>query len=183
MRKTSWAVITGAPCSGKTSVVSRLATMGFRVVPEAARAYIEEMISSGKSLEQTKADIQLFEWSILQRKIKIESNLPSNETIFLDRAIPDSIAYYKAAGLSASEPLEKSRFIRYRAVFHFERLRFHKDQVRNEDANMAETLDEMLRQSYKMLGYEAIEVPVMQVEKRADFILRRMQSIVFSQPR
>jgi hypothetical protein len=56
MRKTEWIVITGAPCSGKTSVVSSLELRGYRVVHEAARAYIDELLTSGKSLQEIKAD-------------------------------------------------------------------------------------------------------------------------------
>jgi predicted ATPase len=39
--KTNWYVITGAPCSGKTSVIRELEKRGYRVVHEVARAYIE----------------------------------------------------------------------------------------------------------------------------------------------
>jgi predicted ATPase len=175
MRKTEWIVITGAPCSGKTSVVASLENRGYRVVHEAARAYIDEMLKSGKSLQEIKADPLTFEKTILYRKLSIEAALPANETVFLDRGIPDSIAYYKSASLDFSEPLEKSRGIRYRKIFHFQRLHFEKDHVRAEDKRMAENLDRLLKKSYEMLGYPVIHVPVLTIEQRVEFILERLR--------
>ena len=183
MRRTDWAVLTGAPCSGKTSVVRSLSKMGFRVVHETARALIEEFLEQGRTLEEIKADELWFEREILRRKVKLESEFPGDETIFLDRAVPDSIAYFRAAGFDIKEPLENSRAVRYVAVFHFERLGFEKDRVRAEDEKVAERLDGFLMEGYRMLGYEPIIVPVMSVEERAGFILERMPGGAFSPPR
>ncbi len=186
MRQTNWAVLTGSPCSGKTSVVRYLSKMGFRVVHETARALIEELLAQGRTLAEIKADELWFEREILRRKARLESNLPGDETIFLDRAVPDSIAYFRAAGFDIEDPLEKSRAVRYLAVFHFERLGFEKDRARAEDEKIAERLDGFLTEAYRMLGYEPIRVPVMTVEQRAGFILERMKRMpagAFSPPR
>jgi predicted ATPase len=175
MRKTEWVVITGAPCSGKSSVISNLELRGYPVVHEVARAYINELLKSGKSIQEINADKLTFERTILYRKLAIEAALSENETIFLDRALPDSIAYFKSAGLDPSEPLEKSRSILYRQIFHFQRLLIKNDHVRAENDRMAENLDRLLKQSYEMLGYPVIDVPVLTIEQRVDFILERLQ--------
>jgi predicted ATPase len=175
MRKTEWVVITGAPCSGKSSVISYLELRGYPVVHEVARAYINELLKSGKTIQEIKADKLTFERTILHRKLAIEADLSVNKIIFLDRALPDSIAYFKSAGLDPSEPREKSRSIRYRKIFHFQRLLFENDHVRAENDRMAENLDRLLKQSYEMLGYPVIDVPVLTIEQRVDFILERLQ--------
>jgi predicted ATPase len=175
MRKTKWIVITGAPCSGKSSVVSNLELRGYRVVHEAARPYIDELLKSGKSLQEIKADPFTFEMTILHRKLATENNLPENETIFFDRGLPDSIAYFLSAGINPSEPLKKSRGIRYRKIFHFQRLLFETDCVRAEDEQMAENIDNLIKQSYEMLDYPVVNVPVLTIEQRVNFILERLQ--------
>ena len=38
--QTNWHVITGAPCSGKSTLIDQLANHGFQTVPESARLYI-----------------------------------------------------------------------------------------------------------------------------------------------
>ena len=109
MRAANWYVITGAPSSGKTSVICELERLGYRVVHEVARAFIDEELKKGKTIEQIKADELAFERHILYKKIKIEESLPKKEIIFLDRASPDSIAYFKSAGLNPNEPVKKKQ--------------------------------------------------------------------------
>ena len=108
MRKTNWYVITGAPCSGKSSVIDELEQLGYRVVHEVARAYIDEELKKGKTLEQIKADGLAFERNILFKKINIEESLPKDTIVFLDRAVPDSMAYFRLEGLNTEEPEEKA---------------------------------------------------------------------------
>ena len=174
MRHTNWHVITGAPCSGKTAVISGLEHQGYQVVHEVARAYIDEQLQKGQSIHRMKADILSFESRILFKKIEIERSLPDNAVIFLDRAIPDSIAYYMIEGINPEDPIRKSKSIRYKNIFHFERLGFEKDDVRSEDEKIADRLDHLLQKSYEMLNYDVIRVPVMSVNKRIDFILQRV---------
>ncbi len=172
LKHTNWYVITGAPCSGKTSVILELAGLGHRVVHEAARAYIDAELKKGKRLQELKADPLVFERRILYRKIDTESALPGDEIIFLDRAIPDSIAYFQIEGLDPAEPEEKSRLIRYKKVFLFERLRFETDPVRSEDDLLAESLDRHLEISYRGLGYDVVRVPVLPVRDRTRLLIQ-----------
>jgi predicted ATPase len=174
MRRTNWCVITGAPCSGKTSVIKELEGRGYRVVHESARAYIDQQLAAGRQLDQIKADERAFENHILNAKLVIESTLRPNETIFFDRGLPDSIAYFKLAGLDAATPLKKSKRRRYRRIFFFERLGFLKDRVRSEDEDTADRLSSLIEESYRLLQYEIIHVPVLSIEQRIDFILNRL---------
>jgi predicted ATPase len=174
MRITNWYVITGAPCSGKTSVISRIGELGYRVIHETARAYINEELKKGRSLDEIKADMSLFEHNIFYRKIEIESALPEKAIIFLDRAIPDSIAYFRFAGLDSKEPEEKSAEIRYRKIFLFDRLRIKQDEVRNENEENSILIDRLIEETYLDLGYGITRVPVLPLARRVDFILENM---------
>lgn len=175
VRLTNWYVITGAPCSGKTSVINALEQKGFRVEHEVARAYIDEELHQGKSLEQIKADPYQFENHIFLTKLKIEASLPQDDIVFLDRAVPDSIAYFQLEGLDPGQPLEKSRLVRYKKIFLFERLIFLEDGVRSEDDPLAERIDYLLKAAYRKLNYEIVHVPAISVEKRTAFILERLE--------
>jgi len=171
MQSTHWHVITGAPCSGKTSVIRELERRGYPVVHEVARALIRKTLAQGKTLEAIKADALAFETRILRRKLKIETALPKEVTVFLDRAVPDSIAYFKAEGLDPAIPLAESRQVRYRTIFLFERLGFESDAVRAENAATAENLEIWIDAAYRSLGYDIVRVPLLSVADRVEFIL------------
>ena len=174
MRQTNWYVITGAPCSGKTAVINELERRGYRVIHEVARAYIDEQLAKGLRLDQIKADELRFENHILKEKVRIESMLAENETIFFDRGVPDSIAYFNLTGLDPAEPVNRSKLVRYRKVFLLERLVFSKDRVRSEDEKTAVRLNLLIEESYRMLGYDIVPVPLLSIEARTDFILDRI---------
>ncbi|MGD2028697.1 MAG: ATP-binding protein [Desulfobacterales bacterium] len=174
MQTTNWYVITGAPCSGKTAVISALEELGYPVVHEVARAHIDEELKKGKSIAQIKSDILRFERHILYKKIEIEKSLCKDTTVFLDRGIPDSIGYYILEGLYPDEPIKKSEQTQYKKIFFFEKLLFEKDAVRSEDEEIATELDRILKESYQMLGYDMIHVPILTVKDRVDFILKHV---------
>ena len=173
-RSTRWSVITGAPCSGKTAVIRMLEQRGYQVVHEVARAYIDQELLKGKTLSEIKADEWAFERHILMEKHRIEAQLASDKIIFFDRAVPDSIAYYKLNELNPAEPLEKSREVRYQNIFLFKSLAFLTDPVRSENEKTAHRLAQLIEESYQSLGYEIIHVPLLSVEDRTEFILKRL---------
>ena len=171
---TRWYVITGAPCSGKTAVIEALARRGYSVVQEVARAYIEEQLASGLSMLQIRGDEHAFERCLLEKKAAIERKLNVRDIIFLDRAVPDSIAYYRFAGLDPSEPVAFSRHVRYKKIFLLERLPVKTDAVRKEDDPSAEALETLLIECYQALGYRLIRIPVSTVSQRTDTILQHL---------
>ncbi len=117
MSETNWYVITGAPSSGKTTLLKELEKIGYRVVHEVARAHIETQMAQGRTLEEIRSDKQSFENRVLNRKIALEAQLPKHEVIVFDRAVPDSIAYFELAGLDTAEAIARSPRNRYRKVF------------------------------------------------------------------
>jgi len=175
MKKTNWHVITGAPCSGKTAVIRELERRGYAVVHEVARAYIDAQISKGRDLRQIKADLPAFEGHILKTKARIEAGLDPDTIVFLDRAVPDSIAYFQLAGLDPAEPFKNSSVFRYRQIFLFERIRFQTDAVRSEDDRIAADLDRLLEAAYRELGYRPVRVPLLPVEERTQFVLKYLE--------
>jgi predicted ATPase len=76
---TSWHVLTGAACCGKTTLADMLAARGFAVLPESARWY-------------------------------------------LDRALPDSVTFYRLVGVDPDEILPACFRHHYAAVFILDRL-------------------------------------------------------------
>jgi len=173
--KTNWCVITGAPSSGKTSVIKELAHRGFAIQGEVARELIELGISQGRTLEAIRRDAAALQKGILEVALAREMALDLNTLIFMDRGLPDSIAYFKLAGLDGMEATAISYLFRYRAVFIFDRLPIIKDDVRTESEILADKIDKMLEENYRAVGYTPVRVPVMPVPARANFILEQLK--------
>ncbi len=154
-------------------MIKELSLRGLRVVPEAARAYIDAELKKGRLLSEIKANPRRFEGRIFREKLKVEARLPAGDALFLDRALPDSIAYYALEGLDPSEPQRESLRVQYRRVFLFERLEFIKDPVRSENAQSADRIEALIEAAYSGLGYNIIRVPVRPVPDRVEFVLSR----------
>ncbi|MCK4539550.1 ATP-binding protein [Candidatus Parcubacteria bacterium] len=173
MKNNNWYVITGAPHSGKTSVVKLLEKRGYRVMYETARIYIDQEIEKGRIIEDIRKNELEFQKGILDLKIDIENNLPKDEVIFFDRAIPDSGAYYELCGLTGDKYLEDAiGKCEYKKVFLFELLPYKKDYARTESEKQQKKLQVLLEKSYKKFNSPLVKVPKMNSKKdRLAFIL------------
>lgn len=171
----NWYVITGAPSSGKTTVLNELAKKGFKVIPEMARVYIDEQMKKGKTLNQIRKNEFLFQQILLKKKIALEKKFPQDQIIFMDRAIPDTDAYYRKCGVEDDPFLKKIlKDCTYKKVFLFESLKFKKDYARTENQNETKFIEKFLKDAYMKINSKIIRVPKMSVEKRVRFILNNL---------
>lgn len=175
--KTNWCVITGAPSSGKTSVIEALAKRGYSVMGETARELIEQGLATGQALADIRKDAVALQRNILALSLEREESLDPKTLTFLDRGLPDSITYCRLAGIDTGEAKLFSGLFRYQAVFIFDRLPIVKDSVRTEDDALADMIDQALEQDYRSVGYHPIRVPVLSVAERTDFVLEFVDSV------
>lgn len=171
----NWYVITGAPCSGKTTLLDELRRMGYTVVPEAAREIIDEDLAQGKSLESIRRDVLAFQRRIIARKQQIKKTLSPSDTIFFDRGLPDSRAFLAHHGIPEPEDVAKELDgSLYKKVFILEPLPYASDYARTEEADEQKSLHKTHIETYKSLGYVPVMVPVMPVPERAAYVLDRL---------
>ena len=172
--QTNWHVITGAPCSGKTTIIELLAAKGFQAVPEVGRKYIEREIARGRTLDEIRAIDVDFCCVIRELQLETECGLRPEVVIFLDRAFPDCLAFYRKSGMDPNEILPECFHHRYASVFVLDRFPTQKDCARIEDEVAAEFLDEWHPRDYSSLGYKVVRVPVLPPEERLRFVLDRL---------
>jgi len=172
--QTKWHVITGAPCSGKSTLINHLADNGFRTVPEAARQYIEREMATGRTIEEIREDVAPLAHGIWGMTLEIERGLGTNEVICLDRGYPDALAFCRQLGLDPNEYLPDCFHHRYASVFMLDRFPVQLDGVRIEDAAAADYLDEWHYRDYTALGYRVVRVPVLPPQERLAFVLERL---------
>lgn len=168
-------MVTGAPSSGKTTILKLLEKRGYRVLYEAARIYIDQELKKGKTIKEIRENEGEFQRKILGIKIQCENKLDPEKITFLDRAIPDSPAYYELVGLPKDKYMENAvRKSSYKKIFIFERLDFEKDYARTESEEEIRKLEKLLEKTYRQLSIPIIKVPRMSVKKRLKFILENL---------
>ena len=170
--RTRWIVISGAPCSGKTTVIDELSARGHKTVPETARLLIDEKLATGLTLEEIRADETAFQRELVQRKLELERSLNPNEIYFLDRALPDSITYYRRCGLDPAPIRALCRSFHYKLVLIFDRLPLRQDYARSENESAAAWLDRELERDYRDLKLQVERVPVLDIAARVEMVLR-----------
>lgn len=172
--QTNWHVMTGAPCSGKTTLIDQLADKGFQTVPEIGREYIEREMTRGRTIDEIRANEAGLARAIKDMQLGIEHRLRAIDAVFLDRALPDCLTFYRVRGLNPNEMLPECFYHHYASVFILDPLPFQENGARDDDAALAGYLDEWLARDYTALGYSVVRVPVLSPEERLAFVLERL---------
>lgn len=176
-------VITGGPCSGKTTLLNHLATQGFTTVPEAALTIIQRLNAQmGVAAQQCwrKTHPREFQEEVLTLQIRREQSTSARpgEFVFVDRGRLDGLAYLELAGLRP-EPdfLQRCLSPRYSAVFLLSPrsvFEARHDTGRTESAEAACAIATRLRQVYEAHGYSIVDVPELPLDQRATFVTRHL---------
>lgn len=160
--KSNWYIITGGPSSGKKTVLKLLEGMGYRVIREVARGVIDRANRQGITTKELRKDEIKFQESLLPLKLKLERELPRDQVIFWNRAMPDSIAYLINCHGDHKKVLALCEPDLYRKIFLLRPLLiFTPDYARTEDTETALELDWLLQVAYQEAGYRVISVPEM----------------------
>ena len=171
---TSWHVITGSSCSGKTTLINQLAEAGFQTVPEGGRLFFERELAKGRKIDEIRADPAQFTPEIYRIMLENEADSKPDQLLFFDRAQPDSYAFYRASGLDPNAIIQDGYLFRYESVFMLERFPYQKDGVRTADDETADYLERWIARDYSDLGYNLIWVPVLPREERLAFVLEKI---------
>lgn len=174
-RNTEWYVITGGPSSGKTTTVDLLKKRGYKTTIEHARHYIDTKRITGKTTEEIRANRLGFQRGVLDMQIEQEKALSTKDTVFLDRALPDALAYYRFLNLPEDKALEKALDqVTYKKVFILDPLPLQNDYARTEDESAQKQIHELLTEVYESLPFPVVHVPVLSPEERVEFIVRNL---------
>lgn len=175
MKTNKWYVITGAPHSGKTTLVEALKSRGYTVMFEVAREYIDEEMKKGRTLEEIRKNELEFQRKVLAIKIDNEKKASQEEMIFWDRGIPDSVAYYEMLGAGDDFFLqEATKKSFYKKVFLLQPLPYKKDYARTEDEKQQQDIHELLKKAYVAHGYDVVEIQGDTPEERLDNVLKNL---------
>lgn len=173
--ETNWYVLTGGPGSGKTTTIELLAARGYKTTIEHARHYIDTQRQQGKTVAETKRNQEKFQLEVLEMQLEQEAGLSPGDMVFLDRAIPDALAYYRFLNLPAHPKLSEAlRRYRYKKVFILDLLPLVQDYARLEDGKAQVKIHELITKVYTELELPIVGVPVLPPGERVEFILNNL---------
>lgn len=172
--QTNWHVIMGGPSCGKTTLVNLLADRGFPTVAEGARLYMERQVANGRTIEDLRANMVALQCGIKDMQLEIERGLHTDEFAFLDRGLPDCLAWHRAFGLDPNQFLKECFRHRYASVFMLDQLPLQLDGFRFEENTLTSFLNEWHMRDYHALGYTVVKVPVQPPEERLAFVLEKL---------
>ncbi|MFJ7732945.1 AAA family ATPase [Lysinibacillus sp. NPDC097231] len=173
-------VITGGPGSGKTTVLEEIQKNGYKIVSEVAREIIQTQVSSNGDALPWK-NVKNYRDLMLDKSVDsylAALSTPTNQPLFFDRGIPDTLTYSHLINISISKKLEDvARKYRYnKQVFILPPWKeiYINDQERKQDFDEAVETYNIMMETYKQLDYEIMEVPRMGIKQRANYIIENV---------
>lgn len=176
MDVTNWHVITGAPGTGKTTLIGMLADLGYTTIPEAAKAVIDDGLAQGQTLDQIRGDEYAWQAAIRKRHMLHQANVHTDQLAFFDRSAHDNLAhlrYYQLQPGAEWDDIKTSN--PYKTVFLLEPL----DDVaqayfRTEDIHFSRKITSIMEDVYREAGANPIRLPAMPPAERLAFILSHL---------
>ena len=168
-------VITGGPGTGKTTIIDALIEQGYACFPEISRQVTLEAKKQGIEQLFLENPLLFSELLLEGRKKQFKSALEeTHEVVFIDRGIPDILAYMHYIGDSYPSHFDLAcRENLYTKIFilpPWEEI-YESDEARYENFEQAQLIHDHLTETYLKYGYEPIEVPKDTLDKRILFIL------------
>lgn len=168
-------VIAGGPGTGKTSIINELKKRDFICYDEISRQVTLQARKDG--IEQLfLTEPLLFSKKLLEGRTQqfIEASNEPAQVVFLDRGLPDVLAYMDYIGDTYPEYfMEACKNHKYDHIFVLAPWQeiFTSDSERYENFEEAIEIHHHLLQTYKHFKYQLIDVPFGSIENRTDFIL------------
>ena len=172
-------LLIGGPSSGKTTLINHLVAEGYICYPEISREITLNARNEGVDhlfLENP----MLFSERLLEGRIKQYENATSEvKTVFIDRGIPDVLAYMDFIGDTYPQEFTAAcETYKYDKVFllpPWEEI-YVSDAERYESYEEATKIHDYLVATYKKFGYDLHEVPKTSVAARFQFIINNLKS-------
>lgn len=172
-------IITGAPGTGKSTLIEALKEKGYFIFEEIARKVIAQEVKKNTD-HLPWLNIEAFSILVLEQMLAQKPQLEKYPISFTDRGIPDIIGYLHHAKISPDSIFEE-----YLKTFNYaEKVFFtpiweeiyENDTERLETIKQANLISETLFNTYVQLGFDVVIIPKLSVSERLEFILKEISN-------
>ena len=165
-------IITGAPGTGKTSLIRALKCGGYHVFDEISRKVIQDQQQQGGN-KTPWGDVQNFTKLVYKKTVK-DLSLPIKKYAFVDRGLADNIAYLKYDNQDVYRELRCFNYKKYYNTNVFilpiwEDI-YVQDNQRLQTFEQAKQLHNLIIKTYQELGFTIHLLPKCNVKKRLQII-------------
>ena len=169
-------VITGAPGAGKTTLLLALQARGYAIVGDTARAIIKDRRRRGLS---PRPDPYAFAQEALRMDIdNFVHHAASAGPVFFERGVLDALC-----GIDRVTPLSESELRMWVSKYQYFpkvfvlppwKAIYAQDAERDHTFEHAEAVNRIAREWYTRCGYQILEVPMVSVDQRCEFVLHAL---------
>ena len=180
MKNKNLYVITGGPGVGKTTLLKELEKHGYKTIPEEARRIIKEQIEiNGNGLPWKNKEL----YGELMFKATLKTYLEllekhQEQTVFFDRGILDTHCYFEMENIPITKEMKQiTDEITYNNKVY---ILPPWQEIYETDTERKQTWEEALhtfnkmKETYQKHGYTVIEVPKLNTQNRAEFIIKQL---------
>ena len=167
-------IITGGPGTGKSSIIEELKKRGVQCYDEVARSVIIEELNAGSNALPNKNVLAFTRKVVNKMQVNLMSCNSHSLAIF-DRGLPDSAGYLRYANITIPkylvQAIKDAPYAGTVFIAPFWQEIYTMDDERIESHEVAKNIHGAIEATYHDLGYTLVEIPLLSVQDRADFIL------------
>ncbi|MBQ0117294.1 MAG: ATP-binding protein [Flavobacterium sp.] len=172
-------VIIGGPGSGKSTIIEYLTQKGYTCYPEISREVTLEAKKQGIEQLFLEKPLLFSEMLLEGRKKQYDNALnEASQIVFIDRGIPDVVAYMDFIGDSYpaffSDACHQYKYDQIFILPPWKEI-YVSDEARYETYEQAVLINKHLVETYEKYGYNLVEVPKDTVANRVSFILDHLE--------